>query len=88
MGDEGNNALKPRFVKIELADIEDDIKYWESSVVCFVVGANPPLHVIDGFVRRIWKDLDIDTVDMVDTGVFMVRMKSIESRDKAKWSFI
>ena len=46
-----------------------------------MVGANPPLH--DGYVRRIWKDLDIDTVGMVDKGVYMVRMKSYESRDKA-----
>lgn len=52
-------------------------------MVALVVGANPPLHVIDGCVRRIWKDLDIDTVGMVDKGVFMVRMKSIEFRDKA-----
>lgn len=55
---------------------------WESTVVCFVVGSNPPLHVIDGFVRRIWKDLDIDTVGMVDKGVYIIRMKSLESRDK------
>src|SRR5687767_10789486 len=52
-------------------------------MVCFVVGANPPLHVIDSFVRRIWKDLDADTVGMVDKGVYMVRMKSYVSRDKA-----
>ena len=46
----------------------------------FVFG-NPTLHVIDAFVRRIWKDLNIDTVGMVDKGDYMVRMESIESRD-------
>ena len=71
------------FSSLNLSDIKDQIKYWESAVVCFVIGANPPLHVIDGFVRHIWKDLDIDTVGMVDKGVFMVRMKSAKSRDKA-----
>ena len=29
------------------------------------------------------KDLDIDTIGIVDKGVYMVRMKPIESRDKA-----
>ena len=75
--------LKPNLVKIDLFDIEDEIRYQETVVVCFVVRAKPPLHVIDGFVRRIWKDLDIDSVGIVDKGVYMVRMKSIESRDKA-----
>lgn len=58
-------------------------KYWEIVVVCFVVWSNPPLHVIDGFVRCIWKDLDIDTVGTVDSGVFIVPMKSIEVSQKA-----
>src|SRR5688500_4536313 len=80
---EGSTSLKPNIVKIDLSDIEDEIHYWETAVVCFVVGANPPLHVLDGFVRTIWKDLDIDTVGMVDKGFYMVRMKSIEFRDKA-----
>lgn len=51
--------------------------------MCFLVGANSPLHVVDGFVKRIWKNLDIDIVGMVDKCVYMVRMKSRESRDKA-----
>lgn len=80
---QGNTSLKPKSIKIELSDVEDEIKYWETAVVCFVVGSNPSLHVIDGFVRRIWKDLDIDTVGTVDSGVFIVRMKTIEYRDKA-----
>ena len=77
---EGNNSSKSKIVKIELSDIEDEIKYWESAVVCFVVGANPPLHVMDGFVRRIWRDLEIDTVGMIDKGVYLVRMKILVSR--------
>ena len=52
---EGITPLKPNVVKIDLSDVEDEIHYWEIAVVCFVVGANPPLHVIDGYVRRIWK---------------------------------
>ena len=50
---EGNTISDPNLFKINLSDIEDEIRYWETAVVCFVVGANPPLHVIDGFVRQI-----------------------------------
>ena len=45
-------------IKISFDDIEDEIRYWESAVVCYVIGANPPLHVIDGYMktqhRRRW----------------------------------
>ena len=79
----GNASPQPKLVKIDLIVIEDEIHYWETVVVCFVVGANPSLRVIDGFVRKIWNNLDIDIVGMVDKGVYLVTMKSIESRDKA-----
>ena len=49
----------------------------------YALGVNPPLHVIDGFVKRIWKDLNIDNVGIVDKGVFLIRMKSNEYRDRA-----
>lgn len=40
-------------IKISYDDIEDELHYWETFVVCYVLGANPPLHVIDVFVKRI-----------------------------------
>lgn len=33
-------------VRIELDDIEEEIDYWNSSIICYVVGANPPAHVM------------------------------------------
>ena len=80
---EGNTPSNPKTVKIDYSDIEDEVKYWESAVVCFVVGVNLPLHVIDGFVSRIWKDLEVDTIGMIDKEVFLVRLKSTGVRDKA-----
>lgn len=38
----------PKPIKIDMEDIIDEIHFCESVVVCFVIGANPPLHVIDG----------------------------------------
>ena len=45
-------------------------------MVCYVTSANPPIYVIDGFVRRIWNDLEIDKIGMVAKGVFIVYFKS------------
>ena len=45
--------------------------------------SNPPLHVIEGFVRRIWKDLEIDKVGMVNRGVFLIRFALQEHQECA-----
>lgn len=48
-----------------------------------VVGANPPLHVVDGFIKRIWKDLNVDEVGMVNKGVFLVRFNRKQEHERA-----
>ncbi|KAM6568713.1 hypothetical protein CsatB_016698 [Cannabis sativa] len=58
-------------VKITHEDIEDEVSFWKSSLVCYVLGANPPLSVLEGFARRIWKD-KIDKVGMLSYGIFLI----------------
>ncbi|XP_021861971.2 uncharacterized protein [Spinacia oleracea] len=69
-------------VQIELDDIQSEIDFWNSTVVCYIVGANPPINVMEGFVRRIWGSLKVDKVVLVKKGVYLVRFLSMESRDK------
>ena len=58
-GAENSNVekLEPKEVRITEEDIEDEVNFWKPSIVGFVAGANPPLHVLEGFVRRIWKGI-------------------------------
>lgn len=63
--------LSRRIAKIHKEDIQDEINFWSTAVVCYVTSANPPLHVIEGFVRRIWKDQEIDRIGIVNRGVFL-----------------
>ena len=70
-------------VKISNEDIENEVRYWQSSFVGFVLGANLPLHVIKGFVKRIWKDNMVEKVGMVDRGVFLVKLSAMEDVPKA-----
>ena len=51
---------------------EEEIEFWLPSIVGYVVGANPPLHVLDGFVRRLWKT-DVSKVGMIGHGLFIIR---------------
>lgn len=70
-------------VMIESDDVQDEIDYWSSAVVCYVVGANPPFPVMEGFFNRVWGKLGIDTIAGIGRGMFIFRFTSMESCLKA-----
>ncbi|XP_074293363.1 uncharacterized protein LOC141620371 [Silene latifolia] len=46
-----------------LKALNEELNYWKSSVYCFILGANPPWDIVEGFVRRIWANYPIDKLD-------------------------
>ena len=64
--------------KLEAEDIEGEISYWQNAVLCCVLGANPPYGVIEGFIRRIWKDSSIDKVALIKKGLYLVRFEDYQ----------
>ena len=70
-------------IKISCEDTENEVRYWQSSVVCFVLGVNPPLHVIEGFIKRIWKDNMAEKVGTMARGVFLVKLSAMKDVPKA-----
>ena len=69
-----------RCTQIERTDVEDEICYWQSAVLCSVMGANPPFEIMKGYLKRIWANLEIDRILYVRKGVFLVRFAHL--RDK------
>ncbi|CAI8610328.1 unnamed protein product [Vicia faba] len=67
-------------VKFELEDIKDEVSYWNLAIVYYVLGANPPLPVIKGFARRIWKTKSVDRISMLAHGFFIVQFGNIQAR--------
>lgn len=59
--------------RITKADVQSEIEYWSSVVYCHILGANPPYAVVNGYRRRIWKEIGIDKVLRVRNGLFLVR---------------
>ena len=53
----GTPSTTRKIGKIHKFMVEEEIKFWENSMVCYVTSANLPLQVIEGFVRRIWNAL-------------------------------
>ncbi|VFQ64820.1 unnamed protein product [Cuscuta campestris] len=69
--------------KINKDDIIEDLGCWDQSIIVCVLGANPPLEIIDGYVRRIWKMYTIEDVTYLKERQFIVRFSKIEERDEA-----
>ena len=67
-----------KVAKIKIDDVVFKVAYWQSVVLCSVLGAYSPFNVIDGFIRRIWEQYMIDKVTMVRKGVFLVRFADIQ----------
>ncbi|XP_062088564.1 uncharacterized protein LOC133795132 [Humulus lupulus] len=72
----------PSGVKIDMEDIQEEIDYWDSALVCYVLGANIPFHVFDGFANRMWKDKGLHKVGVLAKGIHIVRFTSVTARDE------
>ena len=68
-------------IKITMEDIEEEIQYWNTAMVCYVLGANPPVAMLEGFFRRMWKE-KVESVGSPKHGIFVVRFKDVEPRDE------
>jgi len=55
-------------VQIKPDDVVPEIKYWQSRVLCSVLGVNPPLEVMEGYFRRVWHHRDIDKICLARKG--------------------
>ena len=77
----GTPSPSRQIANVLKSDIVEEVNFWDTSVVSYVTNVNPPLHVIDGFVRRVWKEQDIDKIGMVNRGVFLFRFKSKEDQE-------
>ncbi|XP_074292730.1 uncharacterized protein LOC141619610 [Silene latifolia] len=41
-------------LRFTVKDVKDKHEHWKNSVYCFILSANPPVEVVDGFIKRIW----------------------------------
>ncbi|XP_074314107.1 uncharacterized protein LOC141649312 [Silene latifolia] len=65
-------------LKLTEDDVKDEIAYWKQAVYGYVMGANPPWDVLDGFLRRIWFAYEISKISFLPNGLFVVRFAKPE----------
>ncbi|XP_074283992.1 uncharacterized protein LOC141608550 [Silene latifolia] len=80
--DQGNPTDEEVILQLTEDDVSAEIEYWRQAVVCFIMGANPPSDIVEVFIRRIWSKYNIDKISFMHDGLFLVRFKSLEMKEK------
>ena len=70
------------YSKIEIVGIDPEILFWESLVVCYVLGASPLLPVLVGFLNHISNKFLIDKIVMLKNRVTLLWFESIDTYNK------
>ena len=70
------NGIK--WAKLAQEDIEEEVNYWKNTVICCVLGANPPYEVLAGYVKRIWKEYAIDKILLIKKVLYVVRFPELQ----------
>ncbi|VFQ79121.1 unnamed protein product [Cuscuta campestris] len=71
-----------QIIRLSMDDVIEPGKYWNSALVCCILGANPPLDIIKGFLSKIWKTYDIEDISFLKESQFIVRFAKEEDRDE------
>ncbi|KAL9236160.1 hypothetical protein vseg_010861 [Gypsophila vaccaria] len=75
------SSLRPS-LKLNPEDVADEINFWKTSAICFILGANPPWEIVNGFIKRIWGKFDYDKISHLPNGVFLVHFKTMAILDQ------
>ncbi|XP_074283379.1 uncharacterized protein LOC141607928 [Silene latifolia] len=78
-------------VEIEPLDLDDliadeeteawELAFWKNSVICFILGGNPPWDVVEEFILGLWDEYGIDRISFMPFGVFLVRFKRSKDQE-------
>ncbi|XP_062085769.1 uncharacterized protein LOC133791877 [Humulus lupulus] len=66
-------------------DVEEVISQsanWSSAVICMVLGANPPMAMFEGFIKRVWGHLGIVQIARMTMGLTMIKFNNEATRDQ------
>ncbi|XP_074305021.1 uncharacterized protein LOC141639953, partial [Silene latifolia] len=69
---------KGKPLKLTVEDVQAEIDYWNLAVYGYVMGANPPWEVLEGYLRRIWQNYEITKISFLPNGLFVVRFAKLE----------
>ncbi|XP_074293104.1 uncharacterized protein LOC141620024 [Silene latifolia] len=68
-------------LQVTLEDVQPEIEYWSTAVICYVLGGNPLWSLLSGFIQRLWGKYKYDKISFLPNWVFIVRFPTMECQD-------
>ncbi|XP_074299071.1 uncharacterized protein LOC141630094 [Silene latifolia] len=62
-------------------DIKTEVEIWSHSVMCYILGANPPWAMVQDYIYNVWVRFGVERVSFLDNGVFIVRFTKNKDRE-------
>ncbi|CAK8532363.1 unnamed protein product [Lathyrus sativus] len=69
-------------VQIEEDDVSSEVKFWESSLILYAMGADLSMNAVKDFMTRSWNFVQLPDMYFNDEGYFILRFKSFTDRDE------
>ncbi|CAK8531390.1 unnamed protein product [Lathyrus sativus] len=69
-------------VQIEEDDVSSEVKFWESSLILYAMGADLSMNAVKNFMTRSWNFVQLPDMYFNDEGYFILRFKSFTDRDE------
>uniref|UniRef100_A0A803QD36 DUF4283 domain-containing protein n=1 Tax=Cannabis sativa TaxID=3483 RepID=A0A803QD36_CANSA len=71
-----------KITQVDLEEVCEEENCWKSAIICKVLGANPPITIFKGFIKRVWGHLGVVQVSKMSMGLIMVWFRDEATRDQ------
>ena len=69
-------------VEIEDEDVEEELKYWESALIIYVIGGELSMNAVKNFMIKFWNFIQLPEVYYNDEGYFILRFKAMKDKEE------
>ncbi|XP_058749652.1 uncharacterized protein LOC131622633 [Vicia villosa] len=69
-------------VEIEKEDIESEIRFWENSMILYVLEGDLSMNMLKNYMIKTWNYVKLPNMYFHDDGYFLLRFNSFEDRDE------
>ncbi|XP_015060309.1 uncharacterized protein LOC107006214 [Solanum pennellii] len=67
--------------EIDFEDINTELAYWKNAIVCYILGSYLLITIMNGYVRRIRGNHEVDKVSMLKNRIVLVHFDTIEGKN-------
>ncbi|XP_074298081.1 uncharacterized protein LOC141628893 [Silene latifolia] len=77
------SASSKGLLQLTSEDVESELQFWDTAVVCYVLGDKPSWELLSGFIQKLWGVYKFDKLSFLPNGVFLVRFPTKECQSLA-----